>query len=92
MFKEPRNRIQGIDSVSLGSLAGVQVRQIGLSYRPRQAKNRFLGSLKGLQIRAQEYQLSICTPETGVSVIRRLIPCIEIASQRKELAYIRSKI
>ncbi len=32
---------------------GGPVRKIGLSYRPRQAVNLFLGSLKGLQLRAQ---------------------------------------
>jgi hypothetical protein len=45
------NRIQGIDSAYVAWRAG-PVRQIGLSYRPARLDNRFLGSLKGLQIRA----------------------------------------
>ncbi len=52
MFNEPRNRFHGIDSASLCSRAG---RYVKLGCRTaRQAWNRFLGSLKGLQIRAQQ--------------------------------------
>ncbi len=56
---EPRNRFRGIDSASLYSQAGRYY--IFLSWRAgtrvvvpaRQDENRFLGSLKGLKIRAQ---------------------------------------
>jgi hypothetical protein len=48
---EPRNRFRGVDSASLCSVPA------GTTYRvvvpARQAGNRFLGSLTGLQIRAQ---------------------------------------
>jgi hypothetical protein len=49
-FKDPRNQFQGIDSASLlDCWAGTSNR---LDIPAHQAGNRFLGSLKGLQIRA----------------------------------------
>ncbi len=48
----PRNRFQGFDSASLCSLTGHYVKY-GCRTGPH-AENRFLGSLKGLQIRAQD--------------------------------------
>jgi hypothetical protein len=50
MFKESRNRFQGIDSASLCSFAGTSNKVV---VPARQARNRFPGSLKILQIRAQ---------------------------------------
>jgi hypothetical protein len=52
------NRFLGIDSSEL-ILPAYVAWQAGTTYRvvvpPRQAGNRFLGSLKGLQIRAQDW-------------------------------------
>jgi hypothetical protein len=66
MFKEPRNRLQGIEESTPSAFVAWRA---GTSNRvvvpTRQAGNRFLGSLKGLQIRAQVYQLSIFAPEAG---------------------------
>jgi hypothetical protein len=50
-FKEPRNRFRH------PMYPGGPVRQIGLLYRPARAGNRFLGSLKGLQIRTPTQML-----------------------------------
>jgi hypothetical protein len=46
---EPKNRFHGIDSASLCSLVGRYDNRVVVP--ARQAENRFLGSLKGLQIR-----------------------------------------
>ncbi len=48
---EPRNGFRGIDFASLCSLAGQYIHRVVVL--TRQARNRFLDSLKGLQIRAQ---------------------------------------
>jgi hypothetical protein len=50
-FKEVRNRYHGIDSASLCIVAGRYVKK-DCRIPARQAGNRFLGSSKGLQIRA----------------------------------------
>jgi hypothetical protein len=50
---EPWNRFQGIESPSVCSLAGQQTNRVVVL--ALQAGNRFLGSLKGLQIQ-------LCTP------------------------------
>ncbi len=50
MVKEPRYRFQGNYTASLCSLAGRCVKKG--CHTERHAKNRFLGSLKGLQIQA----------------------------------------
>jgi hypothetical protein len=51
-FREPRNRFQEIDSAGLVSLVGRYFKLQNTGCRTgRQAGNRFLGSLKGLQIR-----------------------------------------
>ena len=49
-FKKARNRFQGIESASLCSMYGKYCRVV---VPVRQAGNQFLGSLKGVQIRAQ---------------------------------------
>jgi hypothetical protein len=53
MFKEPRNRFQGIDSASLFSLAGRYVKEGVVPAYQAGEGDRFLGSLKGLKIWAQ---------------------------------------
>jgi hypothetical protein len=64
-FKGRRNRFRGIDSASLCSLAG-QYDKEGCPTGPPDG-NRFLGSLKGLQIRA----LYIGTRFSYVNSMRR---------------------
>jgi hypothetical protein len=54
-------RNPGIDSgepIPPVYVSGGPVRQIGLSYLPARLENRFLGSLKGLQIRVQGLKMT----------------------------------
>ncbi len=85
MFMEPRNRFRGIDFASLCGLAGQYDKQ-GI-VPVRQGENRYLVSLKDLQIRAQYDDNPIC--HTGlpgyIDWRNRFLDSINVYSTGSEL-------